>query len=82
MNVYVENSTEQNRWWVRMDDCRISFRTAAEAEQFVERLTSRLNAPHSLDMLAGWSPRAALAEAHSAPRSTAQHTDSRRAQRA
>ncbi|MFJ4444667.1 hypothetical protein ACIPZ8_21575 [Pseudomonas sp. NPDC089422] len=57
MNVYVENNTEQNRCWVRMDDWRVSFGTAAEARQFVERLNARLNAPHSLDMLADWSPR-------------------------
>ncbi|MGJ7546872.1 hypothetical protein [Pseudomonas alloputida] len=57
MNVYVENNTEQNRCWVRMDDWRVSFSTAAEAQQFVERLNARLNAPHSLDMLADWSPR-------------------------
>ncbi len=33
MNVYVENNTEHNRWWVRLDDCRVSFTTSAEAEQ-------------------------------------------------
>jgi hypothetical protein len=56
MNVYVEKNTEQGRCWVRMDDWRVGFSTAAEAERFVERLTSRLNAPHSRDMLADWSP--------------------------
>ncbi|AYN10872.1 hypothetical protein CHN49_13790 [Pseudomonas putida] len=56
MNVYVEKHTEQGRCWVHMDDWRVGFRTAAEAERFVERLTSRLNAPHSRDMLADWSP--------------------------
>lgn len=56
MNIYVECNTEQNRWWVRMDDWQVSFNTAAEAQQFVERLNARLNAPHSPDMLADWSP--------------------------
>lgn len=45
MNVYVENNIEHNRWWVRLDDCRVSFTSSAEAEQFVERLLARLNAP-------------------------------------
>ncbi|EJT85795.1 hypothetical protein PPS11_03880 [Pseudomonas putida S11] len=57
MNIYVENSPQQNRWWVRMDDCRVSFNTSAEAQAFVDRLNARLNAPHSRDMLADWSPR-------------------------
>ncbi|MES3707241.1 hypothetical protein A3L25_015685 [Pseudomonas putida] len=57
MNVYLENNTEQNRWWVRMDDWRVGFNTAAEAGQFVQRLNARLNAPHSRDMLLDWSPR-------------------------
>lgn len=56
MNVYVEKNIEQGRCWVRMDDWRVSFSTAAEAERFVERLTNRLNAPHSRAMLADWSP--------------------------
>ncbi|WP_087502223.1 hypothetical protein [Pseudomonas sp. SID14000] len=55
MNIYVEENPEQNRWWVRMDDCRVSFNTFAEAQAFVERLNARLNAPHALDMLAGCS---------------------------
>ncbi|WP_085583231.1 MULTISPECIES: hypothetical protein [unclassified Pseudomonas] len=56
MKVYVEKNTEQNGWWVRLDDWRVRFNTAAEAESFVERLTARLDAPHSRDMLAGGSP--------------------------
>ncbi|HGM5584094.1 MULTISPECIES: hypothetical protein [Pseudomonas] len=56
MNVYVEKNTGQGRCWVHMDDWRVGFSTAAEAERFVERLTSRLKAPHSRDMLADWSP--------------------------
>ncbi|HDS1695098.1 MULTISPECIES: hypothetical protein [Pseudomonas] len=66
MNVYVEKNTVQGRCWVRMDHWRVSFSTAAEAEQFVERLTTRLNAPHSFDMLADWSRHAGIADAHSA----------------
>ncbi|MEN5236161.1 hypothetical protein ACIPM0_09360 [Pseudomonas sichuanensis] len=57
MNIHVEYNTEQNRCWVRMDDWRVGFNTAAEAEQFVERLNARLNAPHSWGMLSDWSPR-------------------------
>ncbi|WP_144173144.1 hypothetical protein [Pseudomonas sp. Kh13] len=60
MNIYVEKNPEQNRWWIRMDDCRVSFTTCAEAQAFVERLSARLNAPHSLDMLADWSPRSSM----------------------
>ena len=60
MNVYVEKTTEQQRWWVRMDHWRVSFSTAADAEQFVERLTSRLNAPHSFDLLAGGASNARI----------------------
>ncbi|MFZ5933749.1 hypothetical protein BGP84_10705 [Pseudomonas putida] len=66
MNVFIEKNSEQDRWWVRMDDWRVSFNTAAEAEQFAERLTTRLNAPHSLDMLADWSPRTGVADARNA----------------
>ncbi|WP_410481960.1 hypothetical protein ACJ70E_12390 [Pseudomonas plecoglossicida] len=66
MNVYVEKHTEHDRWWVRMDEWRVSFSTAVEANQFVERLTTRLNAPHSLDMLADWSPRTGATGARNA----------------
>ncbi|WGV20696.1 hypothetical protein QIY50_26255 [Pseudomonas putida] len=62
MNVYVEKNTEHNRWWVRLDDCRVSFTSSAEAEQFVERLLARLNAPHSFDKLANCPPRSGSAE--------------------
>lgn len=62
MNVYVENDTEQKRWWVRMDDWRVAFSTAEEAEVFVERLNNRLNAPHSRDRLADGSPRNGVAD--------------------
>ncbi|WP_194789975.1 hypothetical protein [Pseudomonas sp. UFMG81] len=60
MHVYIEKNTEQNRWWVCMDDWRAGFNTCAEAEAFVERLATRINAPHSLDMLADGAPRAGL----------------------
>ncbi|MBC7212646.1 MAG: hypothetical protein H5U33_21900, partial [Pseudomonas sp.] len=36
MNIHVEKSSEPERWWVHMDDWRVGFSTAAEAEQFVE----------------------------------------------
>ncbi|EKT4483718.1 hypothetical protein [Pseudomonas putida] len=52
MNVYVEKSANENRWWVHMDDWRVSFPTPAEAKQFVGVLTARLNAPHSLNTIA------------------------------
>lgn len=52
MNVYIEVNADQHRWCVHMDQWHVGFRTPDEAEQFVERLTARLNAPHSLDMLA------------------------------
>ncbi|WP_063914722.1 hypothetical protein [Pseudomonas sp. p21] len=61
MNIYVEDNPEQNRWWVRMDDCRVSFNTSIEAQAFVERLNARLNAPHTLDMLADCSSRPSMA---------------------
>lgn len=64
MNVYVEQDTEQKRWWVHMDDWRASFSTCAEAHAFMERLTARLNAPHSLDLLAHSSLRTGLASSH------------------
>ncbi|MEJ5904330.1 hypothetical protein V7V80_06490 [Pseudomonas kermanshahensis] len=62
MNVYVEEIPEQHRWWVHMDDWRVSFTSPREAEEFVQRLSTRLNAPHPLNMIAGWQPRAGLTE--------------------
>ncbi|MDR6712473.1 hypothetical protein J2W83_002074 [Pseudomonas hunanensis] len=53
MNVYVEKSANDNRWWVHMDEWRVSFRTPTEAKQFVGILTGRLNAPHSLNKIVG-----------------------------
>jgi hypothetical protein len=52
MYVYVEKSANDNRWWVHMDEWRVSFRTPIEAEQFVGVLTARLNAPHSRNKIA------------------------------
>ncbi|MDZ3991864.1 hypothetical protein [Pseudomonas sp. Teo4] len=52
MNVYVEKKDGENRWWVHMDAWYVSFNTCSEAEHFVDRLNARLNAPHSLEMLA------------------------------
>ncbi|PVZ42650.1 hypothetical protein [Pseudomonas sp. CC120222-01a] len=37
MNVFIEKNSEQDRWWVRMDDWRVSFNTAAEAEAHTDR---------------------------------------------
>lgn len=45
MNVYIEVNADQHRWCVHMDQWHVGFRTPDEAEQFVERLTARLNAP-------------------------------------
>ncbi|MFJ4113259.1 hypothetical protein [Pseudomonas sp. NPDC089758] len=59
MNVYVEKSANDNRWWVHMDEWRVSFRTPIEAEQFVGVLTARLNAPHSLSKIATVASRTA-----------------------
>lgn len=56
MNVYIEENAAQYRWCVHMDQWHVDFKTPDEAVQFAERLTSRLNAPHSLAMLAGCSP--------------------------
>ncbi|ANY86564.1 MULTISPECIES: hypothetical protein [Pseudomonas] len=55
MNVYIEENADQHRWCVHMDQWQVGFRTPDEAEQFVERLIARLNAPHSLDMIASCS---------------------------
>jgi hypothetical protein len=48
MNIYIEKDPAQNLWWVHMDLWIASFRSLTEAESFVERLSSRMNAPHSL----------------------------------
>jgi hypothetical protein len=51
MKIYVEKDPVQNRWWVHMDLWMASFRSLDGAESFVERLNSRINAPHSLEMI-------------------------------
>ncbi|MEX5686204.1 MULTISPECIES: hypothetical protein [Pseudomonas] len=48
MNIHLEKDPVQNLWWVHMDRWVASFRSLAAAESFVERLSSRINAPHSL----------------------------------
>ncbi|CAI8926726.1 MULTISPECIES: hypothetical protein [Pseudomonas] len=48
MNIYIEKDPVQNLWWVRMNQWAANFHSLAEAESFVERLSSRINAPHSL----------------------------------
>ncbi|QXI25668.1 hypothetical protein [Pseudomonas vanderleydeniana] len=75
MNVYVEKNAEYNRWWVYMDDWRVDFNTSTEAEQFVERLTTRLNAPHSFERLAGGSPYRGPADAGKARAGLAAQSD-------
>lgn len=52
MNIHIEQDPIQQRWWVHMDLWAASFRSLAEAQRFVERLTTRINAPHSLTMIA------------------------------
>ncbi len=54
MNVYIENNPRQNRWWVHLDIWMVSFRSIDEATAFVDRLNTRLNAPHSLAMIASY----------------------------
>ncbi|PSS58711.1 hypothetical protein C6382_05095 [Pseudomonas sp. BBP2017] len=52
MNVYIERHPRLDRWWVHLDVWEVSFRSLDEATDFVDRLNTRLNAPHSLSMLA------------------------------
>ncbi|MBS7601242.1 MULTISPECIES: hypothetical protein [Pseudomonas] len=52
MNIYIESHPRQNRWWVHLDVWRVSFQSLEEATTFVDRLHARVNAPHSLTMLA------------------------------
>lgn len=54
MNIYIENHPRQNRWWVHLDVWMVSFCSIDEATTFVDRLNSRLNAPHSLAMIANY----------------------------
>lgn len=51
MKIYVEKDPAQNCWWVHMGLWMASFRSLDGAESFVERLNSRINAPHSLEMI-------------------------------
>jgi hypothetical protein len=52
MNIRIEKDPVLNRWWVHMDLWAASFRSLGEAQLFVERLNVRINAPHSLSMIA------------------------------
>lgn len=52
MNIYIENHPRQDRWWVHLDVWMVSFSTLDDATAFVDRLNARINAPHSLAMLA------------------------------
>jgi hypothetical protein len=47
MKIFIEKDSTQNRWWVHMDVWAANFRSLEGAESFVERLNSRINAPHS-----------------------------------
>lgn len=51
MKIYVEKDPAQNCWWVHMDLWMASFRSLDGTESFAERLNSRINAPHSLEMI-------------------------------
>ncbi|PWB34141.1 hypothetical protein DCO48_07530 [Pseudomonas sp. SDI] len=52
MNIFIEQHLRQGRWWIHLDAWEVSFRSLDEATAFVDRLNARLNAPHSLTMLA------------------------------
>lgn len=50
MNIIVRTvmTPQGNRWQVCMDQHGVTFRSEAEAQQFVRTLESRLRAPHPL----------------------------------
>lgn len=50
MNVSIQQVKTANgpRWQVRMDQHGVSFRSEAEAQQFLSVLRTRLQAPHPL----------------------------------
>lgn len=50
MKIFIEKDPTQNCWWVHMDRWAVSFHNHDGADAFVERLKSRINAPHSLDI--------------------------------
>ncbi|SDO06217.1 hypothetical protein SAMN04489798_1900 [Pseudomonas arsenicoxydans] len=55
MKIFIEKDPALNRWWVHMDVWVASFCSLDGAESFVERLNSRINAPHALYMIGGSS---------------------------
>ncbi len=49
MNLVIQPVNQpQGSWQVRFDQHRVTFRSEAEARQFVATLQARLQAPHSL----------------------------------
>ena len=56
MKIHIEKDPTHNLWWVHMGLCAVRLRSLAEAESFVERLNSRINAPHSLGAFGNSSP--------------------------
>lgn len=57
MNVYIEDHSRQDRWWVHLDVWMVSFRSLEEATDFVDRLNARLSAPHSFALIQDKVPR-------------------------
>lgn len=47
MNISIHEVTGRG-WIVTLDECSIDFSTRHSADQFIERLQQRLNAPHVL----------------------------------
>ncbi|WP_095147710.1 hypothetical protein [Pseudomonas sp. Irchel s3a18] len=52
MYIKIEKDPVLNHWWVHMDQWAARFRSLDEANSFVQRLNERINAPHSLAMIA------------------------------
>lgn len=55
MIIFIEKDPARNRWWVHMDMWVAGFRSLDAAESFVERLNSRINAPHAPHMIGNYS---------------------------
>ncbi|MCM2318985.1 MAG: hypothetical protein NDI93_06595 [Pseudomonas sp.] len=48
MKVEIEEVSGSSSWLVKLDTCKLNFKTRAEAEEFAKRLQTRLDAPHPL----------------------------------
>lgn len=48
MLIRIEEGNHDNHWIVRLDDYPVTCRNWREANEFAERMKSRLDAPHSL----------------------------------